>query len=108
MDLFVIFRRGVYRQQCGGVFSELEMAVAAARFFISVEPDDYHVFEIYQFHLNVQAHHVPGTYQYKAAGRLYESPPIKILRREKDTIYIDDTPGQSIAEGEGYEDTMHG
>lgn len=38
MTVYVVFREGVYRYECGGVFSSLPAAEAAARAYKAGEP----------------------------------------------------------------------
>ncbi len=51
-EVFAVFRRGVYRHECGGVFTSYEAAYKAATDYLQGEPDDYHHYEILVIPLN--------------------------------------------------------
>lgn len=53
MDLFAVFKHGVFRQECAGIFSTQEAAETAAECAIAKERDDYHSYEMVPFVLNV-------------------------------------------------------
>lgn len=50
--VYVVFKEGVYRQECGGIFTTREAAVTAAKALLLGERDDYHTYEIIAFPLN--------------------------------------------------------
>lgn len=52
MKLFAVFKTAIYRHECGGIFSSLRKANAAAKKLITAEPDDHHDFKVYQFELD--------------------------------------------------------
>jgi hypothetical protein len=58
--VFAVFREGVYRHECGGVFDTEAAARAAAASLLSNEPDDYHEYVVVPFHLNAVSEHDPG------------------------------------------------
>lgn len=66
--LYAVFKVGVYRHECGGVFSTLEVAEAAARGLIVGERDDYHDYEVVPFVLD-------ETTPQSAGNGPRESPP---------------------------------
>lgn len=51
--VFAVFKKGVYRHECGGIFSTIELATEAAHKLITGERDDYHTYEILEFELDV-------------------------------------------------------
>ena len=53
MKLFVVHKEGVYRHECGGVFSEYSRAVEAAIALASGDRDSYHAYEVRHYILNV-------------------------------------------------------
>jgi hypothetical protein len=55
VTVYAVFRYGVYRHECGGVFSTLELAKVAADQLIASEPDDYHAYEVVPFEMDVRA-----------------------------------------------------
>ena len=54
MNIYAVFKKGVYRHECGGLFSSPEKAIEAAKTLAHAEPDDYHCFEIVPFELDIQ------------------------------------------------------
>lgn len=52
MNVFAVFREGIYRHECGGVFDTIEEAVAAADLRRKAEPDDHHHYVVVPFVLN--------------------------------------------------------
>lgn len=50
--LYAVFREGVQRHECGGIFDTLDAAKSAARSLIVLEPDDYHSYCVVPFVLN--------------------------------------------------------
>ena len=53
MKLFVVHKEGIYRHECGGVFSEYSRAVDAAIALANGDTDSYHTYEVRQYFLNV-------------------------------------------------------
>ncbi len=51
-ELYIVFKYGVYRQECGGVYESEGAALDAARHLKELEGDDYHDFEVVPFLLN--------------------------------------------------------
>ncbi len=47
--VWAVFKEGVYRHECGGIFTSLEKATAAAEQLAIAEKDDYHRFEVVPF-----------------------------------------------------------
>lgn len=52
MKVYAVFKKAIYRHECGGVFSTLEAAEAAAERCIAGERDDYHDYEVVAFELD--------------------------------------------------------
>lgn len=52
MQVYCVFREGVYRHECGGVFTTLELAKEAAIGLIRQESDDYHTYGVVPFNLD--------------------------------------------------------
>jgi len=52
--VYAVFREGVYRHECGGIFSTEELALKAANELLASEPDDYHEYVVVPFVLDVQ------------------------------------------------------
>ena len=51
--LYAVFKEGLYSHECVGIFDSLEVAQDVAVRAISMEPDDYHTYDIVPFTLNV-------------------------------------------------------
>ena len=76
MKLYSVFKTGVYRHECAGVFSTLDMAEAAAQRCIAGERDDYHTYVVVEFELDTQtpqeplaSETMPGSrYNYRRGG----------------------------------------
>ena len=94
MKLFLVFKEGVYRHECGGVFSTLEKAETAAKDFLSGEIDDYHKYDIVPFDLDVQTlqnivtkSQINNTGEYYInSGELIEPDSIVIFRRKQGVL----------------------
>lgn len=51
-EVFAVFREGIYRHECGGVFSTLGAAKACALELARTDGDDYHTYEVVPFVLD--------------------------------------------------------
>tara|TARA_R110000850_G_scaffold91270_15_gene193868 strand:- start:2439 stop:2717 length:279 start_codon:yes stop_codon:yes gene_type:complete len=51
-NLFAVFKVGVYRHECGGIFRTEALAIAAAKELHEGERDDYHHYEVVPFTLD--------------------------------------------------------
>ena len=60
MKVYAVFKEGVYRHECGGIFSTLELAKKSAKSLISGETDDYHTYSILTFDLDAQTTQIDG------------------------------------------------
>ena len=52
MEVYALFREGVYRHQCGGIFTKKELASKALKELEEAEPDDYHDWQVVPFELD--------------------------------------------------------
>ncbi len=52
MKLYAVFKLGIFIQECNGVFSSIELAEVVAAKLLAEEVDDYHNYEIHEFHLD--------------------------------------------------------
>jgi hypothetical protein len=52
MKVYAVFKTGVYRHECAGIFSTPDAADAAAERCISGERDDYHDYKVVAFELD--------------------------------------------------------
>ena len=86
MNIYAVFKAGVYRHECGGLFSTEKNAIDAARILAQAEPDDYHHFQIVPFELDVQTpRDVNNRHGYVAnpEGELAEPKPSFSVARDK-------------------------
>lgn len=52
MYFYALFREGVYRHECGGIFTDLDQARDAIKILRAKEPDNYHTWECVPFEPN--------------------------------------------------------
>ena len=83
MNVFAVFKNGVYRHECGGVFDSLEKATEAAEMFRDGERDDHHSYEVVGFELNTPCMQTsvsePRTgcgYGFHEGGEIEEPPSL--------------------------------
>lgn len=74
MIVYAVFRQGVARQECGGIFKPLVDAINAADMLADEDCDNYHTYEVVPYPLGVRA--LVGGYDSKVL-RHYESPEIE-------------------------------
>ena len=88
MIVYLVFRVGVYRHECAGVFSTQELAEQTARRCLEEEHDDYHAYEILQFDLDVE---LPRHNQVRQIDPFIDEPPlICCFRKSGGIIHRDD------------------
>ena len=90
MKVYAIFKEGVYRHECGGIFSTLEKAKDAAKSLISGEDDDYHTYKVLAFDLDVctpQISKETETNKY-SVGDLIEPACLSYYWRAKSIIIL--------------------
>lgn len=51
MMVYAVFKEGVYRHQCGGVFGTVQEAIIAASELAQEDVDNYHSYDVYGFEL---------------------------------------------------------
>jgi hypothetical protein len=51
--IYSIFREGIYRHECLGIFTDLDIAICVAMNEAVMEPDNYHSIEVRPFELNM-------------------------------------------------------
>lgn len=79
MNLFVVFKEGGYRHECGRIFTTFETAVDAAKFLAEGDRDSYHKYKVVPFVLDETTHQTTGEEVLLAAnGHPY--------RQEKGTL----------------------
>ena len=94
--VFAVFKNGVYRHECGGIFTTFELAKSAALALLRGERDDYHTYDVIYFSLDEQT---PQTQlkqhglgydgsPYYFGGRLEERSPCFIASRVKHDVGV--------------------
>lgn len=71
MNIFIVHKEGVYRHECGGVFSSLELAIAACKQIHTGDRDDYHSYEVRQHVLDVATEQNHATDEDRVHGGPY-------------------------------------
>ena len=80
-DVYVVFRRGYERQECGGIFATQARAMEVARSMLAEEPNDYHRYEVSAFPFDRRTALDPDI-----RWTLREPPVLVTLRRDGDRI----------------------
>lgn len=75
--VYAVYRKGTYRHECCGIYSDSERAIRAAQFFAKSDTDSHHSYQVVPNILN----NVPGIRP--TDPMLYASPEIV----EADPIY---------------------
>jgi hypothetical protein len=52
MELFAVFKSGVYRHECFGIYSTSEAAVERAKEVAAADIDDHHDYEVWPYTLD--------------------------------------------------------
>ena len=52
MEVYAVFKHGVYRHECAGIFTTLDRAADVARVCIAAADDDYHSYVVVPFTLD--------------------------------------------------------
>jgi hypothetical protein len=82
--VFAVFREGIQRHECGGIFTKQSDAEKTAYALINGEPDDYHTYTVVEFILDEPSLQiVDGKY---GEGELVEEPPVLTLTRNKTVV----------------------
>ena len=82
--VFAVFKHGVHRHECGGLFTSFELAKDAAVEFIKGERDDHHRFDIVPLDVNKRAVQTPVTIRENGlvlGGELIEPAPMLSVSR---------------------------
>lgn len=56
MKLFTVFKEGVFRHECAGIYDSIELATVAANTFCENDADGYHSWDVVEFELNKHTH----------------------------------------------------
>jgi hypothetical protein len=88
MKLYAVFKEGVLRHECGGIFSTFKAALDAATNLINGERDSYHTYEVVPFFLNKQTEQTSiGVF---GGGELIEEWAIaRLVRDNHNKVVID-------------------
>lgn len=79
VTVYAVFRHGVYRHECGGVFTSRESAEAVAKTLLSAEPDAHHRYEVVPFTLDLTPAVVSPTMRYDSP--VSESEAVAVFER---------------------------
>jgi len=61
MEVYAVFKYCNYRHQCGGIFTDLDLAMQAAISLRDGERDSHHSYEVVPFILDEKAEQTPVT-----------------------------------------------
>lgn len=89
LKVYAVFKQGVYRHECGGVFSTPELACDAANSLINGERDDYHDYHVVCFEIDQitpQSCLTEGLHY--GEGSLDEKGLLYIYRRKSKEVII--------------------
>lgn len=92
-EVYAVFRQGVYRHECGGVFDTLHRAKECADFLADEDVDGYHTYVVVPFRLN-QMPSIVGN------GGAIHSPKIGEADPEYEAIKGDKQDERNVKEGE--------
>lgn len=98
MKVFAVFKEGIYRHECGGVFSTLAAATDAAKRLIAGEYDNHHDYTVVPFDLDVMTEQTPVEsrvgwkgHTFFSGGDLREADAlVRISRRKPEVTPTDD------------------
>lgn len=90
MELFAVFREGVQRHECGGIFTTYPKAKAAAIALCRGEPDDWHRYGVVAFNLDEVTPQYPATEAFTYGG-LLEPPALCEVTREGEELTVIET-----------------
>ena len=75
MKVYAVFKYAIYRHQCGGIFTSLDLATQAAISLRDGEIDSHHSYEVVPFVLDEKTEQTPvteGGYFWDGGGSLIE------------------------------------
>lgn len=61
MKLFIVHKKGVYRHECGGVFSSLDLAISSCNKLHEGDRDSYHAYEVRAHELDAATDQTPAS-----------------------------------------------
>lgn len=67
--VYLVFKEGIYRHECAGVFTSLPVAEGVAARRIAGERDDYHVYTLVAMDLDSETPQTPATPYTYPSGR---------------------------------------
>lgn len=73
--VYAVFREGVYRHECGGIFMTLDKATACADLLAESDVDDHHEYRVVPFMLD-QAGELADGWAGNYSGAISEADPI--------------------------------
>ena len=79
MNVYAVFKQGVYRHQCGGVTSDKRKAIRWADELAAADIDSYHEYEVVPFVLGQRA--ALFNADYRGLATFAEAEPIYTTRK---------------------------
>lgn len=79
MEVFAVFREGVYRHQCGGVFSSREAAICVADKLAANDVDDWHTYDVVPY--TIDSASPVGDSSFRSSPQIIESKAIHSSRK---------------------------
>ena len=76
MKLYAVFQEGVYRHECGGIFTTEAKALATAKKLATGDRDSYHEYAVVPFCADEETHVTDGSYP-----RMVEAAAIETFRK---------------------------
>ncbi len=93
MKVYAVFKTGVYRHECGGIFKTIEEAEFAAEHFLRNEFDNYHEFDIVSFEVGEMSKIEDGEIQEILVCTMRQQPFAKGEERKIHKRNDKDYPG---------------
>lgn len=94
MKVYCVFQQGVYRHECGGVFSALRHAIDAADALAAGDRDSHHSYDVVEFELGVRCPTKPSRMyspDIQEQEALYsvskDTPKAQSSRRRREALY---------------------
>lgn len=81
INVYAVFKSGIYRHECGGIFHSQEEAISAATHFANSDIDDYHDYKVVPFVLNERSAVYGGESYW--SPKLKEDDPVFSIRKPK-------------------------
>jgi hypothetical protein len=87
MIVYMVFRVGIYRHECGGIYTHKDRAIEVARVLIAAENDDHHHYEIVPFQFDTQPELVENRLHPHMPGFM-EMDTVAYVQRYRDRVRV--------------------